>query len=404
MAARAITPPYTVFNDADGTPLEAGFVYIGTAGLNPEVNPINVYLDPALTIPVARPIRTLAGYPSANGRPAQLYVDFVNYSITIRDKNGVLVVTAQNAAQILTAGNITNVPSGNIASTNVQSALDELDSHIGDAQGFRLSLTTAVPVTTSDVTGATSVYAVPYKGNRISLYDGTKWVTRTSAEFSIAIGTLASATIPQDIFCYDDAGTPTLELLPWTSTTARATALAYQDGVLVRNGDTTRRYLGSFCPTSTTTTEDSVLNRFLWNYYHRAVRAMEKYEATASWTYATADTWREVRGASNRLNFFVGVVEDSVKASATSLGIHSISGSYVYTGIGVNSTSVKTGTTGYSIVPSTTAGTSVQANAKFVPALGYNSVVWLERTNAATATFYGTLIEMQYGIQAEVMA
>lgn len=126
MAARAIVPPYTVFTAADGTPLEAGFVYIGTAGLNPEVNPINVYLDAALTIPVAQPIRTLAGYPSSNGTPAQLYVNFVNYSITIRDKNGVLVVTAQNAAQILTAGNITNVPSGSIVATNVQAAIDEL--------------------------------------------------------------------------------------------------------------------------------------------------------------------------------------------------------------------------------------------------------------------------------------
>lgn len=128
MAARAIVPPYAVFTDRDGTPLEAGYVYIGTAGLNPEVNPINVYLDVALTVPVAQPIRTLAGYPSANGTPAQLYVDFLNYSITVRDKNGILVATTQDVAINLSAGNIANTPAGSISATDVQSAINELDT------------------------------------------------------------------------------------------------------------------------------------------------------------------------------------------------------------------------------------------------------------------------------------
>ena len=39
--------------------------------------------------------------------------------------------------------------------------------------GFRLTLTTATPVTTSDVTGATTLYLTPYSHNCIGLYDGT---------------------------------------------------------------------------------------------------------------------------------------------------------------------------------------------------------------------------------------
>ena len=42
------------------------------------------------------------------------------------------------------------------------------------ANDFRLSLTTALPVTTADVTAAGTLYAVPKTGNRISLYNGAK--------------------------------------------------------------------------------------------------------------------------------------------------------------------------------------------------------------------------------------
>ena len=116
-----------------------------------------------------------------------------------------------------------------------------VSSGSGKAQDFRLTLTSATPVTPADVTGATTIYCTPYKGNQIALYDGSSsWNTRTSAEFSLALGTLTSGK-PYDVFCYDNAGTPTLEFLAWTNDTTRATALVYQDGVLVKSGATTRR-------------------------------------------------------------------------------------------------------------------------------------------------------------------
>jgi hypothetical protein len=138
---------------------------------------------------------------------------------------------------------------------------------------FRLTLTTAVPVTTSDVTGATTIYCTPFNGNSIALYDGTNWNLRQSAEFSIALGTLTSGK-PYDVFCYDNSGTPTLELLAWTNDTTRATALTRQDGILCKSGALTRRYLGSFYTTSTTTTEDSFVKRYLFNYYNRVEKPL----------------------------------------------------------------------------------------------------------------------------------
>ena len=50
MSALSINPPYPVFPDIDGQPLEDGYIWIGTAGLNPISNPIVVYWDVALSL------------------------------------------------------------------------------------------------------------------------------------------------------------------------------------------------------------------------------------------------------------------------------------------------------------------------------------------------------------------
>lgn len=207
-------------------------------------------------------------------------------------------------------------------------------------QAFRLTLTSATPVTTADVTGATTIYCTPYKGNQIALYDGSSaWNTRTSAEFSLALGTLSSGK-PYDVFCYDNAGTPTLEFLAWTSDTARATALVYQDGVLVKSGATTRRYLGTFYTTSTTQTEDSVANRYLWNYYNRVSRRMSFNDTTASWTYSTAAYRLRNNAAGNQLFYLQGVAEDCVPVASKTSVITSNGALFdaVYIAIGIDST------------------------------------------------------------------
>lgn len=90
----SIVSPFPVFNDLDGTPLEAGYIYIGQSNLNPEVAPINVFWDSARTIPAAQPIRTVAGYPSRNGSPGNIYVSADTYSITVRNRNRVFVFAA----------------------------------------------------------------------------------------------------------------------------------------------------------------------------------------------------------------------------------------------------------------------------------------------------------------------
>lgn len=99
MAANSVETPFTIMTDTDGSPLNNGYVYIGTAGSNPETNPITTYWDSSLVYAAAQPIRTINGYLCRNGSPGVLYVDADDYSITVRDKHGALVYTSLNTSK-----------------------------------------------------------------------------------------------------------------------------------------------------------------------------------------------------------------------------------------------------------------------------------------------------------------
>lgn len=85
--------PFETFRDTDGTPLDAGFVYLGVANLEPIANPISAYWDASLTIPALQPIRTLAGMPSRGGSPSPVYAG-ADYSIVVQDKKGRLIYSS----------------------------------------------------------------------------------------------------------------------------------------------------------------------------------------------------------------------------------------------------------------------------------------------------------------------
>lgn len=98
MSVLSIQPTFPIFTETDGLPLENGYIWIGTANLDPQGNPINVYWDVALTIAAPQPIRTLNGYPSRNGTPARLYVNS-DYSIRVQNSKGSLVYSAPAATE-----------------------------------------------------------------------------------------------------------------------------------------------------------------------------------------------------------------------------------------------------------------------------------------------------------------
>jgi hypothetical protein len=283
-------------------------------------------------------------------------------------------------------------PSGvNDSARQLMAVVAEMYQTLPLACDFRLTLTSGTPVTTSDVTAAETVYWTPYKGNRVWLYDGSaQWNLFTTAELSIDV---PDATQMQDVFVYDNSGTPTLELTAWTNETTRATALTLQNGVLVKTGATTRRYVGSFYSTTAGNgqTEDSFAKRYLWNYYNRVVRPLRVTEATNSWSYSTASYQQANASTANQLDFVIGVSEDCVHARVTGGATNSsATGRTVYIGIGLDSTTVNSGINGVNSVVTNSAQTVMHASYTGFPGVGRHYLAWLEHgAGADTQTWYG---------------
>jgi hypothetical protein len=270
----------------------------------------------------------------------------------------------------------------------------------------RLTLTTAVPVTTADVTAATTVYFTPYKGNKIALFDGTAtWNTYTLTEVSVAVP--ATTSTMYDVFIYDSAGTLTLDATAWTNDTTRATALATQNGVLVKTGATNRRYIGSFRTTGVSgQTEDSSVKRYVWNYYNRVRRFMKAVDTTDTWSYNTSAYRQANANTANQLDFVIGVSEDSVSADVYALALNSVGGADAGVGVGVDSTTVDSSIVRIGQIINTFF-TNVMASYKGFIAAGRHTLVWLENGAGAggTTTWRGDagVAFYQTGIIGELM-
>lgn len=175
MSAYSVSEPFLQFVDRDGQPLEDGYVFIGLGGANPEANPITVYLDAALTTPIAQPIRTTNGYPVNGSTPIALYVNASDYSVTLKDKNGSLVVTRlsnvlsvpfDNTTGNISATRVTFTQTGSSVSRTVDSKLKESVSvfdfmtpaQIADVQARTLLLDVTAPIRAAFLSGARDIY------------------------------------------------------------------------------------------------------------------------------------------------------------------------------------------------------------------------------------------------------
>ncbi len=88
--------PYTAIADIDGSPLDAGFIFFGEYGKDPELFPIEVFWDADFTVPAAQPIRTRNGYPVRNGSPTKVYLKTAQHSIVIKNRNSAFILVDFN--------------------------------------------------------------------------------------------------------------------------------------------------------------------------------------------------------------------------------------------------------------------------------------------------------------------
>ncbi len=262
---------------------------------------------------------------------------------------------------------------------------------VGTADG-RLTLTSGTPVTTSDVTAAGTLYYTPYVGNQIALYSGSAWAVYTFTERSLAL-TLTSGK-NYDVFLYDNSGTLTLELSSaWTNDTTRADALTTQDGVYVKSGATTRRWLGTIRASGTNTAEDSARQRLVWNAYNRVRRNVKVFDASSNWAYATA-TWRQARATStNQINIVTGLATDAIDMRVQVGWTSDAGANRGAVSFGEDSTSaVAANATFCSNYNNTTNQLeSVEGFLSTIPAIGYHYYAWLENGGgqSAVGAFFG---------------
>jgi len=89
--------PFPIFLDRRGLPLDGGKLYIGADGADPQVTPVQVYLDEDLTVTVTQPIQIIGGLTCFDGNPALFYIAGDAYSLRTRDKNDAEVSYDPNA-------------------------------------------------------------------------------------------------------------------------------------------------------------------------------------------------------------------------------------------------------------------------------------------------------------------
>lgn len=79
--------PLPFFTDKRGLPMDGGKLYIGEVNEDPQVSPVTVYLDDALTQVAPQPILIVGGFATHDGNPAFFYIDEEAYSMRVRDRD-----------------------------------------------------------------------------------------------------------------------------------------------------------------------------------------------------------------------------------------------------------------------------------------------------------------------------
>jgi len=275
-------------------------------------------------------------------------------------------------------------------------------AHLASICEGRLSLVSGNPVPTTDVSG-TNIYFVPYKGNKIAFYESGQWVVRSFTNFAWAIDTSTSDR-PHDLFFYYDGGSALfgMEAVPWSSKTARATALATQDGVYVKSGETHKRYLGTFHTVASNSTEDSATKRLLWNMYNRVPRHVGREETSASWSW-TGTGYRALNNStSNRIEYVCGFAEGAISAHVNVMGrSNDASARQAATGVGVDSTTVNSAQLQMGDVNASTGMTrALFSHYTGATQLGYHYLQALEYVStggAVAVNFYTQNAQENYG-------
>lgn len=255
----------------------------------------------------------------------------------------------------------------------------------------RLSLTTGDPADVDEVTGATTLYCIPFKGNIVTLYDGSSdWEEfELSSQISASLSGL-TADLPYDVFVYDSSGL-TLDLTAWSDANTRATALTTQDGKEVKTGATSRLYLGTILINSSGGQCDKSFTLMgIWNRYNQLYWPMRVIDTTNSWTYGSTTVRAANNSNANRVTFVQGLDENPIDAQVTVQDLSTVGGYYPSVGIGIDRTNGNDAVLWSSNHTVNINGISHAILTPTFVGIGAHYLQWVEWNTAAySLTYYG---------------
>jgi hypothetical protein len=277
----------------------------------------------------------------------------------------------------------------------------------------RLTLTSATPITTADVTGATTIYYAPLNGQYVPVYNGTtfqplQFTSSSTDQVGLSAGLGANWTLNTNYDWFVALDSSTLRLCSgpaWTSDTARGTGagtteLQMVNGLWTNKNTLTCRYnntttfsvsanLATYVGTARTVAagqiEDSAAKRFVWNAYNQVRRVLKNVtETTDSWNYTTATFRQANANTANQLDMVVGLAGSLLDAKVNATASTSAGTSFAGVGIGINSTTVNSGST--MSASTNTVRAYITATYQGYPAIGRSFYAWLEISSPAVGT------------------
>lgn len=291
----------------------------------------------------------------------------------------------------------------------------------------RLTISSGVPVLSSDVTAQTTDFWTPRGGNSIMLFDGLFWRAYTFAELSQALSdatkspSATGASKVYDKFVWVDGSTvrstrgPSWDTGTGGSNTVRGTGAGSTELITVAgvpmnkydisNGPAAQR--GVFVGTIATDGSNQLNMKMnpaaaagggacridVWNAYNRVPVFAASKDSTDSWTYGTT-TWRSANNNNNnRVTAVFGLNEDEVSVAYNAFGTWDNDSALI--GVGLDVTNAYTGSPGYIGSAYVNGTTLVTTNGSVVgsyggqPGLGQHFFQATEYGVSGTTTFYG---------------
>jgi hypothetical protein len=198
--------------DADGNPVAGAKAYFYETGTT---TPVTVYTDTALSVAAASPL-----VADANGYFDQVFYNgSVSLKVVVDDADDVELFTLDPVATVATASaaasGITFTPTSEIAQSNVQDAIEQVQSNVDDAKtGADDGIVTGTAGSANHLAkwngdGDLVDHGVAPTAGRILYGNGTNWVALDIGTASQVLKVNSAATAPEWVTDAFDSGTET---------------------------------------------------------------------------------------------------------------------------------------------------------------------------------------------------